>query len=192
MTLYCALLSYCLWPLLFHQRTGNTDNMLVGDNQWGQLSTEHLDTLRHTGGKKQWENDHFVGEKSNFYLIMWKPAVDKVQILAVNLFPNIGEFNAWSVLYCYVRLMSVHGWVAGGPGYRDTEAAPTLDTALMGWLVGDNNEDTGLLMRDPTFLPIPSEAERLDDKRPCVHITKYLITDCPKFSLLSGWAVVYV
>ena len=134
MTLYCALRSYCLWPLLFHQWTGNTDNMLVGDNYWGQLSTEHLDTLRHVGGKKDWENDHFVGEKSNFYLIMWKPAVDKVQILAVNLFPNIGEFNAWCVLL--LGATYVCAWLsARGPGCRDTEAAPTLDTALMGWLV---------------------------------------------------------
>ena len=78
--------------------------------------------------------------------------MDKVQILAVNLFPNIGEFNAWCVLL--LGATYVCAWLsARGPGCRDTEPAPTLDTAFDG-LLGDNNEDTGLLMRDLTILPI--------------------------------------
>ena len=138
MTLYCAHRSYCLWPSSSISGRGTLTTCWWGTTIGGNW-VQSIWTPCVTWEERRIEKTTILREdKTTLWHIneceMWKPAVDKVQILAVNLFPNIGEFNAWCVLV--LGATYVCAWLSGrGPGCRDTEPAPTLDTALMGWLV---------------------------------------------------------
>ena len=180
MTLYCAHRSYCLCPSSSIRDGEHWQHVgrghLVGATEYRAFG--HLASRGRKGGLRK---RPFCGREKQFLPHNVKACCGQSTNTGCQ---SVSQYRRVQRLVCTSARSYVCLCMAECPGARVSWYRGSSDTGhSFDGLIGDNNEDTGLLMRDLTILHIGGWLdEQLDDKQPSVHFTKYLITDCPKFS----------